>query len=335
MKAALGLEGVAERFGAGQPVLVSGVDGESSAVAVAAATIDADRLALVHELGSGMVVLGLEPATAERLRLSAVAAGRASAPGHPGGLRLTLPVDAADCRQGGWRLADRAHTIHVAADAGSGPDHLSAPGHVHTGTVDPSRGGTAAVALELARAAGRARAVVLSSVLDRAGQPVPLAEARAGDRLRRLPVAPAAELHGLALTRSMGEEMVTCSLPTPDGDFRLVATSVAGEGNGGETTMTLVHGDPGVGGGVVVRRHVACLLGDTFGSLLCDCRHQLERSVAEITAAGAGMLIYVKPAGAQPLTCPQAGAAGQAGAAAGLDAPPWRRSRPPAHASLR
>jgi GTP cyclohydrolase II len=42
----------------------------------------------------------------------------------------------------------------------------------------------------------------------------------------------------------------------------------------------------------LVRIHSQCLTGDVFGSLRCDCRQQLELSLAMIAHAGAGVLIY-------------------------------------------
>lgn len=42
----------------------------------------------------------------------------------------------------------------------------------------------------------------------------------------------------------------------------------------------------------LVRIHSQCLTGDVFGSLRCDCRQQLEMSLAMIAQAGAGVLIY-------------------------------------------
>ncbi len=68
--------------------------------------------------------------------------------------------------------------------------------------------------------------------------------------------------------------------------------------------MTLVHGEPWTREHPVIRRHTACLLGDTFGSLLCDCRDRLERATEEILSAGAGILVYLKPDGADPFACP-------------------------------
>ncbi|MET0821750.1 MAG: GTP cyclohydrolase II RibA, partial [Aeromicrobium sp.] len=40
--------------------------------------------------------------------------------------------------------------------------------------------------------------------------------------------------------------------------------------------------------------HSECLTGDVFGSRRCDCGPQLELSMTEITAAGAGIVVYLR-----------------------------------------
>jgi hypothetical protein len=66
-----------------------------------------------------------------------------------------------------------------------------------------------------------------------------------------------------------------------------------------------VHGDPGRDpASALVHTHVACLLGDTFGSLLCDCHERLDGAARAIVAAGAGVIVYVKPRPADPFVCP-------------------------------
>lgn len=48
---------------------------------------------------------------------------------------------------------------------------------------------------------------------------------------------------------------------------------------------------------VPVRLHSACLTGDLFGSLRCDCGPQLRASVAKITQRGGGVLLYLAQEG--------------------------------------
>jgi GTP cyclohydrolase II len=46
-----------------------------------------------------------------------------------------------------------------------------------------------------------------------------------------------------------------------------------------------------------VRLHSACLTGDLFGSLRCDCGEQLRASVERIAADGGGVLLYLAQEG--------------------------------------
>ncbi|HEU4657283.1 MAG TPA: flavin reductase [Capillimicrobium sp.] len=84
---------------------------------------------------------------------------------------------------------------------------------------------------------------------------------------------------------------VECALPTRRGGFRAVALSRAG----GPITVALVHGDPGAVRHPLVAAHPGCLLGEAFGSTLCDCRAALDRSFDAIVAEGAGVVLYAKP----------------------------------------
>ena len=48
---------------------------------------------------------------------------------------------------------------------------------------------------------------------------------------------------------------------------------------------------------VPVRLHSACLTGDLFGSLRCDCGEQLRRSISHFAAEGGGVLLYLSQEG--------------------------------------
>ncbi|WP_447957434.1 GTP cyclohydrolase II RibA [Vreelandella sp. EE7] len=50
-------------------------------------------------------------------------------------------------------------------------------------------------------------------------------------------------------------------------------------------------------GAVPLRLHSACLTGDLFGSLRCDCGEQLRNAVAGIEAMGGGVLLYLAQEG--------------------------------------
>ncbi|MDR5906928.1 GTP cyclohydrolase II [Franzmannia qiaohouensis] len=62
--------------------------------------------------------------------------------------------------------------------------------------------------------------------------------------------------------------------------------------------VAVVIGEPGDWQPAVpLRLHSACLTGDLFGSLRCDCGEQLRNAVADIESMGGGVLLYLAQEG--------------------------------------
>ena len=85
----------------------------------------------------------------------------------------------------------------------------------------------------------------------------------------------------------------SADLPTRFGRFRMVAL----KGPDGAEFGAVVRGDVDGRAGVPVRLHSACFTGDLMGSLRCDCRDQLEASLAFIGRAERGAVIYLEQEG--------------------------------------
>jgi len=87
-------------------------------------------------------------------------------------------------------------------------------------------------------------------------------------------------------------KLAEADFPTRWGHFRIMGFEGLCRGDRRvEEAVALVMGDIH-SGPPLVRIHSQCLTGDVFGSLRCDCRQQLELSLAMIAHAGAGVLIY-------------------------------------------
>ena len=70
------------------------------------------------------------------------------------------------------------------------------------------------------------------------------------------------------------------------------------EGNSFREHVAVLIGDPARWPDPVpVRLHSACLTGDLFGSLRCDCGEQLRGSLRVFTAGGGGVLLYLAQEG--------------------------------------
>jgi 3,4-dihydroxy 2-butanone 4-phosphate synthase / GTP cyclohydrolase II len=61
-----------------------------------------------------------------------------------------------------------------------------------------------------------------------------------------------------------------------------------------EAHLAFVMGDPDGRDDVLVRVHSECLTGDVFGSLRCDCGHQLSSAMATIATEGLGVVVYLR-----------------------------------------
>jgi GTP cyclohydrolase II len=89
-------------------------------------------------------------------------------------------------------------------------------------------------------------------------------------------------------------QMTGARIPTSDGEFRLYLYR---NNQDDKENLALVMGDVADKERVLVRVHSECFTGDVLGSLRCDCGAQLSRAMEMITAAGEGVLIYLRQEG--------------------------------------
>ncbi|MET0928063.1 MAG: bifunctional 3,4-dihydroxy-2-butanone-4-phosphate synthase/GTP cyclohydrolase II [Aeromicrobium sp.] len=207
----------------------------------------------------------------------------------------TVSIDARDGITTGISATDRARTCRVLADSATEPFELNQPGHIIPLRAKPGgvleRAGHTEAAVDFARLAGLTPAGVIGEVLNDDGTLMRAPELRAF-----------ADTHGIALVsiedlqvyrrlhESQVDRLATTRLPTEFGEFTALGYRDRIEGS---EHIALIHGDPGTED-VLVRIHSECLTGDVFGSRRCDCGPQLELSLTEITAAGAGIVVYLR-----------------------------------------
>jgi GTP cyclohydrolase II len=68
-------------------------------------------------------------------------------------------------------------------------------------------------------------------------------------------------------------------------------------GSGLREQVAVIIGKPAPSAPVLLRIHSACLTGDLFGSLKCDCGDQLRDAVRHMAEAGGGVLLYLDQEG--------------------------------------
>jgi len=99
--------------------------------------------------------------------------------------------------------------------------------------------------------------------------------------------------HGISCEIEVRQE-AEASLPTAFGDFRIIYFSNSQDK---KDHVALVKGKIKGMENVLVRVHSKCLTGDSFGSIKCDCRAQLEGAMKKIEGEGAGAIIYLDQEG--------------------------------------
>ncbi|MFF5425124.1 MULTISPECIES: bifunctional 3,4-dihydroxy-2-butanone-4-phosphate synthase/GTP cyclohydrolase II [unclassified Streptomyces] len=196
----------------------------------------------------------------------------------------------------GISAADRATTLRMLASGTHEPSDFVRPGHIfplraRAGGVLARNGHTEA-AVDLARLAGLRPA---GAIVEIAGED--------GVMLRLPELVPFARKHGLTIIsiedliayRRSAEPTVRreaeVHLPTAHGEFTAYGYRSTVDG---VEHVALVHGEIGDGEDVLVRVHSECLTGDVFHSLRCDCGPQLQASMDRITAAGRGVVVYLR-----------------------------------------
>jgi GTP cyclohydrolase II len=118
-------------------------------------------------------------------------------------------------------------------------------------------------------------------------------------------VAPSAlaqmiSVHADAMTHFRNKIMDTLEIvseariPLPDG---VVARFCVFRDALGSSPVAIILGEPDFANPVNVRVHSACLTGDVFGSLRCDCGAQLKLAMAQLSEAGGGVVLYLEQEG--------------------------------------
>ena len=257
------------------------------------ATSDAVNFMATH--ARGLICLALTAERCDELNLNLMTAKNEA----PLQTAFTVSIEAAEGVTTGISAHDRARTIQVAIDPGSGPDDLHIPGHVFPlkakdGGVLERTGHTEA-SVDLARLAGLNPAGVICEIMNDDGT------------MARIPdLASYCELHGLKMVtiadliayrrqeEKLVERIVSTALPTEFGEFTAVGyRSLVDD----KHHVAMVKGEVDGKDDVLVRVHSECLTGDVFHSLRCDCGEQLEAALAMIEREGTGVLLYLSQEG--------------------------------------
>jgi 3,4-dihydroxy 2-butanone 4-phosphate synthase/GTP cyclohydrolase II len=287
-------------------VLVDDEDRENEGdLTMAAEKITPEAVNFMAKEGRGLICLALTEERCDALNLTPMSQRNTSAFGTP----FCESIDARRGTTTGISAADRSTTILAAINPDARPEDLARPGHIfplraRRGGVLVRAGQTEA-SVDLARIAGLEPAGVICEIMNDDGTMARVPQLAEFCRRHNLKLLTIADLIRYRMQHERYVKRVAETvLPTRHGDFRMIAFASEVDN---ELHVALIRGDLArnelsrgeLAGSQppLVRVHSNCLTGDVFGSLTCDCREIIDRSLEAIAAEGRGVFVYLHHTG--------------------------------------
>ena len=277
-------------------VLVDDEDRENEGdLTMAAEKISPEAVNFMAKEGRGLICLALTEERCDALNLTPMSQRNTSAFGTP----FCESVDARRGTTTGISAADRSTTILAAIHPDARPEDLARPGHIfplraRRGGVLVRAGQTEA-SVDLARIAGLEPSGVICEIMNDDGTMARVPQLAEFCRRHNLKLLTIADLIRYRMEHERYVKRIAETLlPTRHGEFRMIA--FANEVDN-ELHIALTRGELAGSQPPLVRVHSHCLTGDVFGSLTCDCREIIDRSLEAIAAEGRGVFVYLHHTG--------------------------------------
>jgi 3,4-dihydroxy 2-butanone 4-phosphate synthase/GTP cyclohydrolase II len=277
-------------------VLVDDEDRENEGdLTMAAEKITPEAVNFMAKEGRGLICLALTEERCDALNLTPMSQRNTSAFGTP----FCESIDARRGTTTGISAADRAATIHAAIHPDARPEDLARPGHIfplraRRGGVLVRAGQTEA-SVDLARIAGLEPSGVICEIMNDDGTMARVPQLAEFCRRHNLKLLTIADLIRYRMRHERYVKRIAETvLPTRHGEFRMIAFASEVDN---ELHVALTRGELAGSQPPLVRVHSHCLTGDVFGSLACDCREIIDRSLEAIAADGRGVFVYLHHTG--------------------------------------
>src|SRR6266487_39676 len=240
----------------------------------------------------GLICLPLTEERCDELHLTTQVADNTSYLGTA----FTISIDARKGVTTGISASDRATTILTAVDSQTRPQDLARPGHVFP--LRAKRGGVLVrpgqteASVDIARIAGLYPAGVICEIMNEDGTMARLTELKEFAAVHGLKMITVADLVRYRISKEMlVRRVVETDLPTVYGRFRAIAYENI---INGDVHLAMVMGDVETEDPVLVRVHTENVTCDMFGSLIDDTGFQLHTALEKISAAGQGVVLYLR-----------------------------------------
>ena len=280
-------------------ILVDDEDRENEGdLVLAADRVTPEAINFMATEARGLVCLALSHEQIDRLQLPMMVKDEANF--SPNKTAFTVSIEAAKGVSTGISVADRAQTIRVASDPGSGPADVIMPGHIFPIRAKPGgvlkRAGHTEGSVDLARLAGFNAAAVICEVMKPDGTMARVGDLKGFARKHGLKIGTIVDLIRYRVqNESLVQEVAHARLPNIYGPgFRVRAFTNSVDGI---EHLVVQKGEIAGDEPILVRVHSECMTGDVFGSTRCDCGPQLKRAMEMIEAEGRGALLYLRQEG--------------------------------------
>jgi 3,4-dihydroxy 2-butanone 4-phosphate synthase/GTP cyclohydrolase II len=277
-------------------VLVDDEDRENEGDLVCATdAVTPEIINFMAKYGRGLICLTLTEERVRQLGLPMMAANNQS-PYHTA---FTVSIEARQGVTTGISAADRAHTCKVAIKPSAGPQDLVTPGHIfplraRNGGVLVRTGQTEG-SVDLARLADLTPSGVICEIMNDDGTMARLPDLLKFGEEHSIRVVTVADIIRWRIRHEVLVDRVSeMEIRTPHGVFQ--HRTYRSKTDGG-VHMVLWKGDLTTDEPVLTRVQAFCPTGDVFGSPSCDCRSQLDSSLARIAEEGRGVFLYLHVAG--------------------------------------
>lgn len=284
---------------AGRPVIL--VDDEEREnegdIVLAADFVTPEIINFMAKEARGLICLSLTAEQISRLALPQMVRDEHNR--SPNKTAFTVSIEASSGVSTGISVADRAHTIRVAASPTAQPQDIIMPGHIfpiksQDGGV-LKRAGHTEGSVDLARLAGLNPAAVICEVMNDDGTMARLNDLQGFAKKHDLKIGTIVDLIKFRMqNETLVKEMAQAKLPNKFGSqfsVRVFQNMVDGAEH-----ILLQKGEIDPAKPVLVRVHSECMTGDVFGSLRCDCGPQLHAALEKINEEN-GVVLYLRQEG--------------------------------------
>jgi len=213
------------------------------------------------------------------------------------GTAFTISIEAREGVTTGISAADRAKTILTAVNPASKPSDLARPGHVFP--LRAKRGGVLVrvgqteASVDIARIAGLSPAAVICEIMNDDGTMARMPELEHFAERHELKIISVADLVRYRIHKeTLVSRVVETNLSTAYGDFRAVLYQ---NDINGEVHLAMAMGDvSGTTEPVLVRVQTENITFAMFGSTAGDAAQAVQASLAKISEAGRGVILYLR-----------------------------------------